>query len=72
MHEQYSRIRSRHPQTPQAPSPRVTTCIVKIDSKIVAGQIEKDCSAKEPVLMQYLSAIRSLKKQFKGFTLQQE
>jgi hypothetical protein len=35
----------------------VTTCIVKTDSKIVAGQIEKDCSAKEPVLMQYLSAV---------------
>jgi ribonuclease HI len=48
----------------------VTTCIVKTDSKIVAGQIEMDCSAKEPVLMQYLSAVRSLKKQFKGFTLQ--
>jgi ribonuclease HI len=48
----------------------VTTCIVKIDSKIVAGQIEKDCSIKEPLLMQYLLAVRSLEKQFKGFTLQ--
>jgi hypothetical protein len=35
----------------------VTTCIIKIDSKVVAGQIEKDYSAKEPVLMQYLVAI---------------
>jgi hypothetical protein len=48
----------------------VTTCIIKIDSKVVAGQNEKDYSAKELVLMQYLAAIRSLKKQFKGFTLQ--
>jgi ribonuclease HI len=48
----------------------VTTCIVKTDSKIVADQIEKDCSAKELVLMQYLSVVRSLEKQFKGFTLQ--
>jgi ribonuclease HI len=48
----------------------VITCIVKTDSKIVVGQIEKDCSIKEPVLMQYLSAVRSLEKQFKGFTLQ--
>ena len=40
-------------------NPRVTTCIVKTDSKIIASQIEKDCTAKEPVLMQ-----------LKGFTLQ--
>jgi ribonuclease HI len=48
----------------------VTTCIIKTNSKVVAGQIEKEYSAKEPVLMQYLTAIRSLKKQFKCFTLQ--
>jgi ribonuclease HI len=49
---------------------RVTTCIVKTDSKVVTVQIEKDYSAKEPVLMQYLDVVRSLEKQFKGFTLQ--
>lgn len=48
----------------------MTTCIIKTDSKVVDGQIEKDYSAKEPMLMQYLAAIRSLEKQFKGFTLQ--
>jgi ribonuclease HI len=48
----------------------ITTCIVKTDSKIVAGQIEKYCFAKELVLMQYLSVVWSLEKQFKGFTLQ--
>jgi ribonuclease HI len=48
----------------------VTTCIVKIDSKIVTRQIEKDCSAKELVLMQYLLVVQSLEKQFKWFTLQ--
>jgi hypothetical protein len=48
----------------------VTTCIVKTDSKVAAGQIEKDYSTKELVLMQYLSVVRSLEKQFKGFTLQ--
>jgi ribonuclease HI len=35
----------------------VTTCIIKTDSKVVVGQIEKDYSTKEPVLMQYLAAI---------------
>jgi ribonuclease HI len=48
----------------------VTTYIIKTDSKVVAGQIEKDCSEKDPALLQYLTAVRSLEKQFKGFTLQ--
>jgi ribonuclease HI len=48
----------------------VTTCIVKTDSKVVASQVEKEYSAKDPALMQYLTAIRCLKRQFKGFTLQ--
>jgi ribonuclease HI len=34
-----------------------TTCIIKTDSKVVVGQIEKDYSAKGPILMQYLAAI---------------
>jgi ribonuclease HI len=48
----------------------VTTCIVKTDSKVVAGQVEKEYSAKDPALMQYLTAVRSLERHFKGFTLQ--
>jgi ribonuclease HI len=48
----------------------VTTCIIKTDSKVVAGQVEKEYSAKDLALMQYLTAVRSLERQFKGFTLQ--
>jgi ribonuclease HI len=48
----------------------VTTCIIKTDSKVFAGQVEKEYSAKDPALMQYLMAVRSLERQFKGFTLQ--
>jgi ribonuclease HI len=48
----------------------VTTCIIRTDSKVVVGEIDKEYSAKEPVLMQYLTAVRGLEKQFKGFTLQ--
>jgi ribonuclease HI len=48
----------------------VTTCIVKTDSKVDAGQVEKEYSAKDLALMQYLTAVRSLERQFKGFTLQ--
>jgi hypothetical protein len=31
----------------------VTTCIVRTDSKVVVGQVEKEYSAKDPALMQY-------------------
>jgi ribonuclease HI len=48
----------------------VTTCIMKTDSKVVADQVKKDYAAKDPALMQYLTAVRSLERQFKGFTLQ--
>jgi ribonuclease HI len=48
----------------------VTTCIIKTDSKVVVGQVEKDYATKDPALMQYLTAVRSLERQFKGFTLQ--
>jgi ribonuclease HI len=48
----------------------VTTCIIKTDSKVVVGQVEKDYAAKDLALMQYLTAVRSLERQFKGFTLQ--
>jgi ribonuclease HI len=47
----------------------VTTCIIRTDSKVVASQVEKEYSAKDPALMQYLTAVRSLERQFKGFTL---
>jgi ribonuclease HI len=40
----------------------VTTCIVKTDSKVVAGQVEKEYSAKDPTLMQYLTVVRSLER----------
>jgi ribonuclease HI len=48
----------------------VTTYIIRTDSKVVAGQVEKDYAAKDSALMQYLAAVRSLERQFKGFTLQ--
>jgi ribonuclease HI len=48
----------------------ITTCIIRIDSKVVVGQIKKEYSAKEPVLMQYLTTVCGLEKKFKGFTLQ--
>jgi ribonuclease HI len=48
----------------------VTTCIIRTDSKVVVDQVKKDYAAKDPALMQCLVAVRSLERQFKGFTLQ--
>jgi ribonuclease HI len=48
----------------------VTTCIIRIDSKVVSSQVEKEYSAKDPARMQYLTVVRSLERQFKGSTLQ--
>jgi hypothetical protein len=35
----------------------VTTCIIRTDSKVVAGQVQKEYSAKDHALMQYLTAV---------------
>jgi hypothetical protein len=47
----------------------IKTCIVLTDSKVIADHIEKDCTTREQVLLLYLSVVRSLEKQFKGFSI---
>ena len=42
----------------------------KIDSQVVAGQLEKEYMAREPELAKYLAIVRALELRFKGFTLQ--
>ena len=43
--------------------------IIKIDSQVVAGHIEKDYKAREPELAKYLQLLRDQEKYFKGFTV---
>lgn len=43
--------------------------IVRIDSKVIKEHIEKESEAKEPELIKYLLAIRSMEKHFRGFTV---
>jgi ribonuclease HI len=40
----------------------VRRCILHTDSKVVAGQIEKECIAREPTLEKYLSLVRRMEK----------
>jgi ribonuclease HI/probable phosphoglycerate mutase len=43
--------------------------VIKIDSQIVAGHIEKDYKARDPELAKYLQFLRDQEKHFKGFTV---
>ena len=45
------------------------TVLVKTDSQVVAGQVEKEYSAWEPELVKYLATVRALEQRFQGFTL---
>jgi hypothetical protein len=47
----------------------VKTVLAKIDSQVVAGQVEKEYTAREPELVKYLATIRALEWRFQGFTL---
>jgi ribonuclease HI len=44
--------------------------LAKIDSQVVAGQVEKEYIAREPELIKYLATVRALERRFQGFNLQ--
>jgi hypothetical protein len=48
----------------------VQRCTLRTDSKVVAGQIKKDCITREPTLEKYLTLIRRMENHFKGFTVE--
>jgi ribonuclease HI len=43
--------------------------VVKTDSQVIAGLVEKEYAAKEPELSKYLEVVRGLERRFRGFTL---
>jgi ribonuclease HI len=48
----------------------VQKCIIRTDSKVVTGQIEKECIAREPTVEKYLGLVRRMENYFKGFTVE--
>jgi ribonuclease HI len=48
----------------------IQTCVLRSDSKVVSGQIEKECIAREPTLERYLALVRRMVSYFKGFTVE--
>jgi hypothetical protein len=45
----------------------VQNYILKTDSKVIAGQIDKECIARDATVERYLALIRRMKKYFRGF-----
>jgi ribonuclease HI len=48
----------------------VQYCTLKIDSKVIASQIEKECMARDETLERYLTTVRRIENHFKGFTVE--
>jgi ribonuclease HI len=48
----------------------VQTCVLHTDSKVVSGQIEKECITRELALEKYLALVQRMQNYFKGFTLE--
>jgi ribonuclease HI len=46
----------------------VHNCTLKIDSKVIVSQIEKECMVRDATLERYLATIRRMENYFKGFT----
>jgi acetolactate synthase regulatory subunit len=47
----------------------VQCCTLKIDSKVIASQIKKECMARDETLERYLAVVRRMENFFKGFTV---
>jgi ribonuclease HI len=43
---------------------------LKIDSKVIAGQIEKECIARDATLERYLAFVRRMENYFRGFSME--
>jgi ribonuclease HI len=48
----------------------VQNCILKTDSKVIAGQIEKECIVKDSILEKYLAFIRRMVNYFRRFSVE--
>jgi ribonuclease HI len=48
----------------------VQYCTLKLDYKVVASQIEKECMIRDATLEKYLAVVRMMENYFKGFTVE--
>jgi ribonuclease HI len=48
----------------------VQHCTLKSDSKVITGQIKKECMTRDETLERYLVVVRRIENYFKGFTVE--
>jgi ribonuclease HI len=48
----------------------VQSCILKTDSKVIVGQIEKECIVRDSMLERYLALIRRMENYIIGFSVE--
>jgi ribonuclease HI len=48
----------------------VQTCTLRTYSKVVVGQIEKECITRDPTLDRYLALVKRMENYIKGFTVE--
>jgi ribonuclease HI len=48
----------------------VQNCILKIDSKVIARQIEKECITRDTMPERYLALVRRMENYFRGFSIE--
>jgi ribonuclease HI len=48
----------------------VQHCILKTDSKVIASQIERECTARDETLERYIVDVQRMENFFKGFTME--
>jgi hypothetical protein len=48
----------------------VQNCILRIDSKVITGQIEKECIARDYTLERYLALVWRIENYFRGFSIE--
>jgi hypothetical protein len=48
----------------------VQRCTLRTDSKVVTGQMEKECINRELTLERYLTLVKKMENHFKGFTME--
>jgi ribonuclease HI len=47
----------------------IRRAVLKTDSQVISGHIDKSCKARDPKLEKYLDTVRRLEASFKGFSV---
>jgi hypothetical protein len=57
------------PSKDEGPQKGIRKAILKIDSQVISGYVDKSSKARDPKLEKYLDAVRRLEASFEGFSV---